>query len=109
MKLSHVYHHAVTAAALGVMGTVLVANGTRFSDFTPLTASAGTTVDESTPITLSNPAFAQRSIADRSIQLTDGKPNAGSWDMNTVNETGAHKGRFLFTVFETGQPGVQRH
>ena len=29
--------------------------------------------------------------------------------MNTVNETGPHKGRFLFTVFETGQSGVQRH
>ena len=29
--------------------------------------------------------------------------------MNTVNETGPHKGRYLFTVFETGQSGVQRH
>jgi hypothetical protein len=26
-----------------------------------------------------------------------------------VNETGPHKGRFLFTVFETDQSGVQRH
>jgi hypothetical protein len=29
--------------------------------------------------------------------------------MNTVNETGDHKGRYLFTVFETGHSGVQRH
>jgi secreted PhoX family phosphatase len=29
--------------------------------------------------------------------------------MNTVNETGRDKGRYLFTVFETGQSGVQRH
>ena len=29
--------------------------------------------------------------------------------MNTTNETGPHKGRYLFTVFETGQSGVQRH
>ncbi len=29
--------------------------------------------------------------------------------MITVNETGPHKGRYLFTVFETGQSGVQRH
>ena len=29
--------------------------------------------------------------------------------MNTVNETGPHKGRYLFTVFETGNSGVQRH
>ena len=36
-------------------------------------------------------------------------PNSGNWDMNTVNETGPHKGRYLFTVFETGQAGVQRH
>jgi len=29
--------------------------------------------------------------------------------MNTVNETGRRKGRYIFTVFETGQSGVQRH
>ena len=29
--------------------------------------------------------------------------------MNTVNETGRYKGRYLFTVFETDQSGVQRH
>ena len=29
--------------------------------------------------------------------------------MNTVNETGRGKGRYLFTVFETGLSGVQRH
>ena len=29
--------------------------------------------------------------------------------MITVNETGPHKGRYLFTVFETGESGVQRH
>ena len=37
------------------------------------------------------------------------RPNTGNWDMITVNETGPHKGRYLFTVFETGQSGVQRH
>ena len=42
-------------------------------------------------------------------QLSDLKPNSGNWDMITVNETGSHKGRYLFTVFETGQSGVQRH
>src|SRR5262245_46080842 len=29
--------------------------------------------------------------------------------MVTLNETGEHRRRFLFTVFETGQGGVQRH
>ncbi len=96
------------------MGSLLacataVADGTRFSDFTPLSASATPAADEAAPITLSNPAFRQRSIADRATQLAADKPNSGNWDMNTVNETGRYKGRYLFTVFETGQSGVQRH
>ena len=61
------------------------------------------------PITFGNPAFQQRSVASRTAQLAANMPNSGSWDMNTVNETGPHKGRYLFTVFETGQSGVQRH
>ena len=35
--------------------------------------------------------------------------NASGWDMNTLNETGRRKGRFLFTVFEEDWAGVQRH
>ena len=98
----------VAAVSITWVG-VANASGTRFSDFTPLTASAGPTADEAMPITLSNPAFRQRSVADRTTQLAAGAPNSGAWDMITVNETGPHKGRFLFTVFETGQSGVQRH
>lgn len=97
---------------LGILllaGTALIADGTRFSDFTPLATSAGPTGDEARPITFGNPAFQQRSIGDRATQLGDGVPNSGNWDMNTVNETGPHAGRYLFTVFETGQSGVQRH
>lgn len=88
--------------------SVALAEGTRFSEYTPLTASAGPTADESQPITFGNPAFVQRSIADRATQLAAGVPNTGAWDMNTVNENGQDKGRYLFTVFETGQSGVQR-
>jgi secreted PhoX family phosphatase len=95
-------------AGLLFIGTALIANGTRFSDYTPLTASAGPAADESEPITFGNPDFQQVSIADRSTQLAAGIPNTGDWDMTTVNETGPHKGRYLFTVFETGQAGVQR-
>lgn len=102
-------HRPLAVAGLLLSGAVLVADGTRFSDFTPLTSSAGPTADEAHPITFGNPAFRQESIADRSSQLAAGMPNSGSWDMNTVNETGAHKGRYLFTVFETGNSGVQRH
>ncbi len=83
------------------------AAGPEFSDFTPVASSAGPTADEAMPITFGNAAFRQRSIADREGQLADGVPNTGSWDMVTTNETG-NKSRFLFTVFETGQAGVQR-
>jgi secreted PhoX family phosphatase len=83
--------------------------GKRFSDFIPLPSSAGPTVDESAPITFGNPELWQWSIADRQFQLSTLKPNSGNWDMNTVNETGPRKGRYLFTVFETNQAGVQRH
>jgi secreted PhoX family phosphatase len=97
------------SAALLAAGTLLVADVIRFSDFTPLTSSAGPTADEATPITFGNPAIQQRSIADRATQLLANIPNTGSWDMNTVNETGPDKGRYVFTVFETGHSGVQRH
>jgi uncharacterized protein len=92
-------------ALAGVAG----ASSTRFSDFTPLTSSAGPTADEAAPITFGNAAFQQRSVADRATQLAAGAPNSGNWDMNTVNETGPHRGEFTFTVFETDQSGVQRH
>jgi hypothetical protein len=79
-----------------------------FSDYTPLTASAGPTANEAAPITFGNPAFQQRSLASRAVQLAAGQPNSGSWDMNTVNETGPHQGRYLFSPFETDRGGIQR-
>ena len=109
MKMSFARAGVITLGGLVIAGTVLVADGTRFSDFTPLTSSAGPTLNEAAPITFGNSLFQQESIADRTFQLASFKPNSGSWDMNTLNETGHHKGRFLFTVFETGTSGVQRH
>ena len=88
----------ITTGGLLAASAVLLADGTRFSDFTPLATSATPTLDESQPILLGNPQFWQRSIANRQIQLSDGK-SMGAWDMNTVNETGRHKGRYVFTVF----------
>ncbi len=82
--------------------------GSPFQNFTPLAASAGPTANEALPITLGNPLFKQRSIADRQAQLAANVPNSGNWDMNTVNESGRDKGRYLFTVYETGSSGVQR-
>ena len=89
-------------------GGIAAADSDRFSDFTPLASSAGPTADEAAPITFGNSSFQQRSAADRTAQLAAGEPNSGSWDMITVNETGAQKGRYLFTPFETGQSGIQR-
>jgi len=83
--------------------------GARFSDFTPLAASAGPTANEAVPITFGSDLVEQVSIIDRATQLADGKPNSGNFDMNTLNETGRVNGRFLFTVFETSQAGVQRY
>jgi secreted PhoX family phosphatase len=106
MKLSP---HQISAAIL-VAGAAVFAAGTRFSDYTPLTASAGPVplAGEATPITFGNPDFEQRTLTNRATQITENEPNSGSWDMNTTNETGPQKGRFLFTVFETGNSGVQR-
>jgi len=110
MYISFAQFRLVVAGSLLVAGSAVIADGTRFSDFTPLASSAPAVpvAGEGTPITFGNPDFAQRSLADRQTQLLAGAPNSGSWDMNTINETGPHKGRYLFTVFETGQSGVQR-
>ncbi len=110
MKMSLDRARLVTIGGLLVAGSIaLAAAATRFADYTPLPSSAPPTGDETVPITFGNPAFFQLSIADRQTQLAAGKPNSGNWDMITLNETGPQKGRFLFTVFETGQAGVQRH
>ena len=71
------------AGGLLLASTVLFANGTRFSDFTPLSSSAGPIPingpAEATPITFGNPVFQQQSIADRATQLLANMPNTGSW------------------------------
>lgn len=99
----------VAAVGLLLAAPSALADGSRFDNFTPLAASAGPTADEAMPITFGNPDFTQKSIADRETQLAASKPNSGSWDMITLNETGRHKGRYLFTVFETDSSGVQRY
>ena len=98
----------ITAGALIAAGAVVAADGLRFADFDALTASAGPTANDAMPITFGNPDFRQESIAARQTQLLLSRPNSGSFDMIAVNETGPHKSRYLFTVFETGSSGVQR-
>lgn len=96
----------ITTGGVLLGATCALAGGLLFSDFTPLANSAPPTVDEGAPITFGNPAIQQQSIADRQSQLALMKPNSGNWDMLTLNETGRRKGRYLFTVFETGQSGI---
>jgi hypothetical protein len=98
------------ATSCGVLfsGSSALADQARFSDFVPLVSSAGPTTDEAAPITLANPKFKQRSASDRLTQLAQNEPNDGAWDQITLNENGDDKGRYLFTVFETGKSGVQR-
>ena len=92
-----------------VAGMSVLAASTKFSDFTPLTGSAGPTATEATPITLSNAKWSQRTLADRTTQNTlTMNSNSGSWDMIASNATGPDAGRYLFMPFETGNAGVQR-
>ncbi len=110
MKHSFRCTKLAVAIALTLAGPAVFADDDiRFSDFTPLAASAGPTADESKPITFGNPKFIQKSIIDRQTQLAANKPNSGNFDMNTLNLSGRDKGRYLFTVFETSSAGVQRH
>jgi len=102
----------LVASALMSMATGANAATTYFDNFTPLAASAGPIpiggAGEATPMTLSSPLFSQRTIADRTTQLGAGQFNSGNWDMITANETGPDAGRYLFTVYETAQSGIQR-
>ena len=102
--------------ALGLVllaGMQVLAVSTKFSNFPALTGSAAPLPvngpEEATPITLPNPMWSQRTLADRRTQ-EDLVPNSnsGNWDMITSNETGPDAGRYLFMPFETGTAGVQR-
>jgi len=101
----------LVALALSFGITALAVNS-KFSDMTPLTRSAGPLPvdgdEEATPITLSNPKWSQRTLADRRTQNSlVMNSNSGNWDMITSNLTGPNAGRYLFMPFETGTAGVR--
>ncbi len=108
--------HSRLAIAIGLAVAAqyaAAATPTNFDTFVPLGASspalpAGSPLEATAPLTLANPLWTQRSIADRATQLGLGQFNSGNWDMIATNETGTDAGRYLFTVFETGQAGIQR-
>ena len=101
------------AIAFALASSHAFAVNTEFDNFTALPASAGPIpvggAGEATPITLSSPQFSQRTIVERNVQLGLGQFNSGNFDMITTNENGPDAGRYLYTVFETGQSGIMRH
>jgi len=103
------YSLRILTAAVAAALAAPVARAADFDSFTPLSASVPVgSLPEATPLLLANPAWGQRTIADRTTQLTLGQNNSGSWDMIAGNETGTNAGRYLFSPFETGTAGVQR-
>jgi sugar lactone lactonase YvrE len=96
------------AMGLALAGSSAFAGGTSFDHFTPMTGDVGAgTLPESAPYRLSSPHFSQMTIVARDVNQTN-RFDSGNYDMHTANETGPDAGRYLFTVFETGQAGIQR-
>ncbi len=81
---------------------------TNFDEFTPMIGNTlPGTLPESAPFRLSSDDFRQVTIVTRDTQQLD-RFDSGNYDMHTVNENGPEVGKYLFTVFETGQAGIQR-
>ncbi len=96
------------AIAMALAASTAFAGGTSFEDFTPMTGDVGAgTLPESAPYKLSSPHFSQMTIVARDVTQAT-RFDSGNYDMHTVNENGPEAGRFLFTVFETSQAGIQR-
>ena len=106
------YPRSLSTVGMVLTGSLSFASGpyhsADFADFTPLAASAGPTPYEGKPITFGNPDLQQVTIASFNAQFDDNEATSTDWDMQTLNETGPRKGRYLFTVFESGTSGVQR-
>lgn len=96
------------AIAMALAGSTAFAGGTAFSHFKPMTGDVGVgTLPESAPYRLSSPNFSQMTIVARDVTQAQ-RFDSGDYDMHTANETGPDAGRYLFTVFETNQAGIQR-
>ncbi len=99
------------AVGLAIVASHTVADSsaaTNFDDFTPMIGnSVPGTLPESAPFVLSSDDFRQVTIVTRDTQQLD-RFDSGNYDMHTVNENGDEAGKYLFTVFETDQAGIQR-
>ncbi len=96
------------AIGLVLAGSSAFAGSASFDHFVPMTGDVGAgTLPESAPYKLASPHFSQMTIVARDPAQAH-RFDSGNYDMHTVNENGPEAGRFLFTVFETGQAGIQR-
>jgi hypothetical protein len=96
------------AISLFAAGSSAFASGTSFDRFTPMTGDVGAgTLPEAAPYKLSSPCFSQMTVVARDVTQAR-RFDSGTYDMHTANESGPDAGRYLFTVFETGQAGIQR-
>jgi len=94
--------------ALALAGTMACAADIAFENFTPLIGDVGAgTLPEAAPFRFSSPHFSQMTIVARDPSQAT-RFDSGNYDMHTANENGPDAGRYLFTVFETGQAGIQR-
>jgi len=96
------------AIGLVLAGSSAFAGSASFDRFVPMTGDVGAgTLPESAPYKLASPHFSQMTIVARDPAQAH-RFDSGNYDMHTVNENGPEAGRFLFTVFEPGQAGIQR-
>lgn len=94
--------------AMALITSSAFADSTPFSRFTPMTGDVGVaTLPEAAPYRLSSPKFSQVSVVKRDVTQAE-RFDSGNYDMHTANETGPDAGRYLFTVYETSQGGIQR-
>jgi secreted PhoX family phosphatase len=96
------------AVGIALVTTQVLADQTNFDKFTPMTTDpvAGS-LPESAPFQVGSPDFRQVNIVTRDINNLY-RFDSGNYDMHTVNESGPEAGRYLFSPYETGQPGIQR-
>lgn len=96
------------AIALALAATAASAGNTSFDQFTPMVGDVGeATLPEAAPYRLAAPHISQMTIVARDPSQAN-RFDSGNYDMHTVNENGPEAGRYLFTVYETSQAGIQR-
>jgi len=96
------------AVGLALAAATATAGNTSFDRFTPMLGDVGeATLPEAAPYRLDAPHVSQMTIVARDPSQA-ARFDSGNYDMHTVNENGPEAGRFLFTVFETSQAGIQR-